>query len=57
MERAVLLDDRPAVDAYDFAVGESLTDDAQSLCVEVGLGIGRDEYGTVDNQVVSVGGR
>ena len=54
MERAVLTDDGATVDAYNFAVGESLADDAQSLCVEVGLGIGGNEDCTVDDQVVGV---
>jgi hypothetical protein len=57
MERAVLTDDGATVDAYDFTVGESLADDAQSFGVEVGLGIGGNEDSAVDNQIVGIGGR
>ena len=55
MQTTVLTDDRTAVDANDIAVGEGLLDDAHGLCVKVGLGVGGNEHGTVDDQVVSVG--
>ena len=53
----MLADDGTAVDAHNLAVRKSLTDGMQSLCVKVGLGVGGHQYGTIDNQIVSVCGR
>ena len=52
----MLLDDGTAVYADDFAVGIGFANDAQGLGIEVGLCIGRYEYGAIDNQIVGVGG-
>ena len=52
----MLADDGAAVDGHDVASGEGLADDAQGLFVEVGLGLGRAEHGTVDDEEVGVGG-
>ncbi len=57
MQASVLFDDGTAVDAYDFSVREGLLDGAHSLCVEVGLGVGGHEYGTVHHKIVGIGGR
>ena len=57
MEGAVLADDGAAVDAYNVAVGECLANDALGLGVEVGLVVGGDEHGTIDDQIVGIGGR
>ena len=56
MQRAVLADDGAAVDAYDVAIGEGLADDVHGLLVKVGLTVGGYEDGTVDDQIVGVGG-
>ena len=53
----MLFDDGSAVDAHDLPVWESLANDAHRLCVEVGLRIGRHEDGTIDDEVVGIGGR
>ena len=52
----MLLDDTSTVDAHDGSAGESLADDAEGLSVEVGLGIGGAEHGSVDDEEVGVGG-
>ena len=52
----MLADDGTAVDGDDFAVGIGEGDGAESLGVEVGLRVGRNEDGTVDDEVVGVGG-
>ena len=52
----MLLDDGTAVDAYDVAVGEGSADGLHGLCVEVGLGVGGHEHGSVDDEIVGVGG-
>ena len=57
MEGAVLANDGAAVDADNLAVGEGLSDDAQGLGIEVGLGVGGYQYGTIDDQIVGIGGR
>ena len=57
MEGAMLEDDGAAVDAHNFAVGEDLSDDSHGFCVEVGLVVGGNQYGTIDDQIVGVGGR
>lgn len=57
MKGAVLLDEAAAVDAHNLAVGESLANNAQGLCIKIGLGIGRYQYGIVDDQKVGIGGR
>ena len=57
MERAVLADDGTAVDGDDFAVGIGEGDGAESLGVEVGLRVGRHKNGTVDDEIVGIGGR
>ena len=44
-----MADDRTAVDAYCLAVGEGFAYDAQGLGVEIGLVIGGNEHGTVDD--------
>ena len=49
MERAVLPDDRAAVDTDYLPVREGLADDAQGLTVEIGLSVGRTEHGTINN--------
>jgi hypothetical protein len=56
MEGAVLLDDGTTVDADDLAVWVGLANDTQGFGVEVGLGIGGHKDGTIDDQVVGVGG-
>ena len=57
MEGAVLADDGAAVDAHNLAVGEGLSDGLQGFGVEVGLVVGGNQYGTIDDQIVGVGGR
>ena len=57
MKTTMLADDRTAVDAHNLAVRERLANGMKCLCVEVGLSVGRHQYGTIDNQIVSVGGR
>ena len=56
MQAAVLADDGAAIDADHLAVWVSLLDDGTCLVVKIRLSIGGVEYGTVDNQIVSVGG-
>ena len=56
MERTVLTDDGTAVDGDDFTVGIGEGDGAECLGVEVGLSVGGDEDGTVDDEVVGIGG-
>ena len=53
----MLLDETAAVDAYDFPVGEGLTDDTQGFGVEVGLVIGRTEHSAVDDEEIGIGSR
>ena len=55
MKTAVLADDGPTVDAYNLTVRERLPDGVKGLAVKFGLGVGRHQNGTVDNQIVSVG--
>ena len=57
MQGAVLTDDGATVDAHNLAVREGLANDSYCLCVEVGLGVSGYEYGTIDDQIVGVGGR
>lgn len=57
MQGAVLLDDGTAVDAYDLPIWESLANRAHRLLVEVGLVIGGNQYRSVDDEVVGIGGR
>ena len=57
MQGAVLTDDGATVDAHNLAVREGLANDSYCLCVEVGLGVCGYEYGTIDDQIVGVGGR
>ena len=57
MERAVLTDDGTTVNAHNLPVRIGLADDAHGLCIEIGLGIGGHQYGTIDDQIVGVGGR
>ena len=54
VQGAVLLNDSPTVDAYDFPVREGFANDAHGLCVEVWLCIGGYQYGTIDNQIVGI---
>ena len=56
MQASVLADNSTTVDAHNLPVRKSLTDDSQSLLVEVGLGIGGYQYGTIDDQIVGIGG-
>ena len=56
MQTAMLLNHGPAVNTNNFPVRKSLTDSAQSLCVEVGLVISGHQHSPVDNQVVGIGG-
>ena len=57
MQASVLTDDRTAVDAHDFAVRVGQSYHAHGLLVEVGLVVGRHQHGTVDDQIVGIGGR
>jgi hypothetical protein len=57
VQGTVLLDNSPAVDTYNLSVRKSLANDAHSFSVEVGLCIGRNQYCTIDNQIVGIGGR
>ena len=57
VQGAVLFDDSPAVDAYDFPVREGFANDVHSLCVKIGLIIGWYQYGTINDQIVGIGGR
>ena len=56
MEGTVLLDDGAAIDAHDFAVRIGLTDNTHGLGIKVGLSVGGHEDGTIDDQIVGVGG-
>ena len=56
MEGAVLLDDGTTVDADDLAIGIGLADDTHGLGIKVGLSVGGHEDGTIDDQIVGVGG-
>lgn len=56
VQGTVLADDGPAVDAYDVPVGEGLADDAHGFLVEVGLVVGGYQDGTIDDEVVGIGG-
>ena len=49
--------DGATVNTYHLSAREGLVDNAKSLCIEVGLGIGRAEHGSVDNEEVGIGGR
>ena len=55
VKTTMLADDRTTVDAHNIAVRERLANGMKCFCVEVGLGVGRHQNGTVDNQIVSVG--
>ena len=57
MQASMLLNNCPAVDAYDFPVRKGFADDAHRLLVQVGLVVGWHQDGTVDDQVVGIGGR
>ena len=57
VQGTVLLDDRPAVDAYNFPVRESLTNDAHRFSIEVGLCVSGYQYGTINDQIVGISGR
>ena len=57
MQRPVLLDNSPTVNANNLSVRESLLDDVHRLLVKVWLVVGRHQYSTVDDQVVGIGGR
>ena len=52
----MLLDDGAAIDAHDFAARIGLTDNTHGFGVEVGLSVGGHEDGTIDDQIVGVGG-
>ena len=52
----MLTDDRTAVDAYDFAIGEGEGNRTQGLLVKVGLVIGGTEHGIIDDKIVGIGG-
>jgi hypothetical protein len=56
MEGTVLLDDGTTVDADDLAIGIGLADDTHGLGIKVGLSVGGHEDGTIDDQIVGVGG-
>lgn len=56
MKTAVLPDDSLTIDAHHFAVRKSLPDDVHSLMVEVGLPVSRHQYGTINDQIVGIGG-
>ena len=47
VQGTVLLDDRPAVDAYNFPVREGFANDAHRLCVKIGLVVSGYQYGTI----------
>ena len=53
----MLFDKGTAITAYDFSIGKCLLDDAHSLCVKVGLVVGGNQYGTINDQIVGVSGR
>ena len=57
MYAAMLLDDAAAVDGHHLAVGEDGGDALQGSLVVKGLSVGGHEYGTVDDEVVGIGGR
>ena len=57
MDAAVLLDDAAAVDGHHLAVGKDGGDALQGCRVVKGLSVGGHEYGTVDDEVVGIGGR
>ena len=57
MKTAMLFDDTSAVDAHNLTLREGLADQTERFCVEIRLGVGGTEHGTVDNQEVGIGGR
>ena len=56
VQGTVLADDGATVDADDVSVGEGLADDAHGFLVEVGLVVGGYQDGTIDDEVVGIGG-
>ena len=46
----MLFDDASTVDTDDLSVREGFADDSQRFGVEVGLGIGGTEHGTIDDR-------
>ena len=57
MKTAMLFDDTSTVDAHDLTLRKSLTDETKRFCVEIRLGVGGTEHGTVDAQEVGISGR
>lgn len=56
VDGAVLTDDDTGVDRDDVPTGEGFADDAAGCGIEVGLGVGRHEDGSVDDEEIGVGG-
>ena len=56
MQTTMLFDDGATVYTNDFSIGIGLTNDAESFGIKVGLVVGGYQYGTIDNQIVGVGG-
>lgn len=56
VDGAVLTDDDTGVDRDDVPAGEGFADDAACLGIKVGLIIGRNEDGSVDDEEIGVGG-
>ena len=57
MQTTMLFDDGATVYTNDFSIGIGLTNDAESFGIKVGLCIGGHQYGTIDDQIVGIGGR
>ena len=57
MNAAVLLDDAATVDGHHLTVGEGRLDEADGSLVVLWLVVCRNEYRTIYDKVVGIGGR
>ena len=52
----MLLDDTPAVYPHDFPPWEYIANQVQRFFIQIGLSVGRTEYGAIDDEEVGIGG-
>ena len=56
MQTSMLFDDGTTVYTNDFSIGIGLANDVERISIQVGLVVGGYQYGTIDNQIVGIGG-
>ena len=56
MQTTMLFDDGTTVYTNDFSIGIGLANDVERISIQVGLVVGGYQYGTIDNQIVGIGG-